>query len=387
MRALVLDAEQKIALVRDVPKPVPGPRDVLVQVQAVALNPVDALYVSHPLGSTGRVVGSDFAGAVVALGHAVPADCGLQPGARVGGFLQGACSVNDRPGAFAEFLVCPWDLLFTIPENTSFEQAATVSLCGLTAAQAVYYRLGLPAPFTWKQEHKNIFSLQKVDTGDATSFFLYSASTSVALYAAQMVRRSAEASETTIKLLGTASERHFRMLTNQPYGYDHVVDYHDPQWPHEIIESSGGGVQYAVDCISEGESVKEVSQTLRKDGRMVVVRSREGGAWEAHDLPIEPVYGAVWEGLGEEIQYTGFTVSKSPEARAFAVAFFRWLSKGGKLEPSPVRIMPGGLERIAEDGFALLGPYSMKDRKVSSGQEKSWMKPVSAEKLVYRITY
>ena len=109
MKALLLNAEQKIASVQNIPSPIPEPQEVLVQVHAVALNPVDALYVFQPLGLTGRVVGSDFAGTIVAFGDAVPVDCGLQLGSRVAGFCQGACSVNDRPGAFAEFLVCPSD--------------------------------------------------------------------------------------------------------------------------------------------------------------------------------------------------------------------------------------------------------------------------------------
>ncbi|KAI9662351.1 MAG: hypothetical protein M1821_008518 [Bathelium mastoideum] len=386
MKALVLDAERKAAFVQDMPKPIPQLQEVLVQVHAVALNPVDALYVSHPLGSTGRVVGSDFAGTVVSLGSAVPASCGLQPGTRVGGFCQGACSVNERPGAFAEFLVCPWDLLFTVRNEMSFEQAATISLCGLTAAQAVYYRLGLQAPFSWKQANEG-GSRHQVDEGERTTdFFIYSASTSVAMYAAQLVRCSAEASGAKIRLSGTASEKRFQMLRNPPYCYDQVVDYRDAGWPSKVVGSTDGrGVQYALDCISEGHSVKQVSQTMRRNGKMVVVRSREGGAWKADDLAVEPVYGAVWEGLGEEIQYAGFRVPRSLDARAFAVEFFRWMSRDGKLEPNPVRVMPGGLERIAQDGFSLLGADLMEDRKLKRPRDERWMKPVSAEKLIYRI--
>lgn len=65
-RALVLNAENRTAIVKDdVPIPEPREGEVLVQVRAVALNPVDALYVHHPLGETGRIVGSDFAGVIV----------------------------------------------------------------------------------------------------------------------------------------------------------------------------------------------------------------------------------------------------------------------------------------------------------------------------------
>lgn len=49
--------------------------------------------------------------------------------------------------------------------------------------------------------------------------------------------------------------------------------------------------------------------------------------------------------------------------------------------------MPGGLERIVPDAFALLGSGKVMDREVDEKGPKSepWMKPISGEKLVYRI--
>jgi NADPH:quinone reductase-like Zn-dependent oxidoreductase len=42
---------------------------LMISVHAVALNPVDALYVAHPIAANqGRVVGSDIAGMIVATG-------------------------------------------------------------------------------------------------------------------------------------------------------------------------------------------------------------------------------------------------------------------------------------------------------------------------------
>jgi len=382
MDALVLNVEQKTANVLKVSQPVPGPDEILVRVHAIALNPVDALYTFNPLGSTGRVVGSDFAGTIESRGDAGPAKDHLEVGSRVAGFVQGACSVNDRPGAFAEFVVSPWDLVWQVPETTSFEEAATINLCGLTAAQSVYYRLGLPAP--WSPETSSCFSSQA--HGDEINVFIYSASTSVAMYAAQLVRHSMGSSGAYIKLFGTASSNRFGMLQSEPYCYDHLVDYHDSNWPEQVKQLAGErGIHYALDCISEGSSVRIVSHLLRKDGRMAIVRSREAGAWDHNGLAtsIVPIYGAVWEGLGAEVQYSGFTVKKSPEARAFAVQFYKWLSQGGKLFSNPVRSMPGGLKRIVEDGFTLLGSGRMEDR--NHERTEAWMTPVGAEKITYKF--
>lgn len=54
------------------------------------------------------------------------------------------------------------------------------------------------------------------------------------------------------------------------------------------------------------------------------------------------------------------------------------------LEPNPVRAMPGGLERIVPDGFALLGSGSVTSRTTLK-RDEPYMKPISGEKVVYSI--
>lgn len=73
--------------------------------------------------------------------------------------------------------------------------------------------------------------------------------------------------------------------------------------------------------------------------------------------------------------------------RAFTVAFYEYLSSSlptFPIKPNPVRLMPGGLDKIVEDGFALIGSGKVADRK-GGGRNEEWMKKISAEKLVYRI--
>lgn len=387
--------EQRSAKVADVPLPGISAHEIRVRVVAVALNPVDSLYVYHPLGQTGRIVGSDFAGVVDLVGDTVPQqESGLRPGDRVAGFVQGACSMNDRPGGFAEYVVCPWDLVWKVEEGTRFQGAAAVSLCGLTAAQALFSPMGLKAPFDWSEDNSTAIAAPRVKserdgpiTTEDLSFFIYGATTSVGLYAAQLVRRSVEATGQRIKLFGAASSKHHSMLQAEPYGYDGLVDYRSPDWPTKIRElaQSSTGIDFAYDCISEGTTVSKTASTLAPMGKMAIVRSREGGAWTVEEaLPVEPSYGAVWEGLGEMVQYQGMELPPSPRERGFAVAFYQWLSCGeGKLKPNPLREMPGGLEQIVNKGFKLLGSGSMGDR--SSSSEEAWMKPLSAEKMVYTI--
>lgn len=412
MKALVLDAENKTASVRDLPLPSPGPNELLVAVKAVALNPVDALYTSNPLGSSGRIVGSDFAGLVVARGPPAPSSGSPQNGAlgnggsrlrrssttfstsinrgdRVAGFIQGACSVDNRPGAFAEYIVCPADLVWRVPGTVSFEEAAGVGLCGLTAAQGLFYRLGLDAPFQWDDESDEAV-LRRVESesnggqgsDEGFSFFVFGASTSVGMYVAQLVRRSAEMSGRRVRLIGAASPKNWDMLKAEPYLYDHLVDYRDTAWPGQVRQASGDGVHFAYDAISEDWTVRDVSTTLREGGKMAVVRSREAGAWKAEGVRGEPIYGAVWEGLGEDVEYQNMVVKSSAAKRSFSLGFYKWLSDGGLLQPNPVRLMPGGLERIVADGFAILGTdVTNRDQD----RMEDHMGPISGEKLIYRI--
>lgn len=419
MRALVLNAEDRTATLATIPMPTPGPNELLIAVKAIALNPVDALSTLEPLRSTGRIIGSDFAGLVVARGPPAPAGSpdgsnstttgGNSPsrlrrsstalsavinrGERVAGFLQGACSVNDRPGAFAEYVVVPADLVWRIPGHLSFEEAAGMSLCGLTAAQALFFRLGLDAPFQWEDDSEegvlrrvesNSSSDREKDDAEADefSFLVAGASTNVGMYVAQLVRRSAEVSGKRVRLIGAASPQNWEKLKAEPYGYETLVDYRDQSWPDQVRQISGGGVHFAYDSISEGSTVRDVSTTLRQGGKMAVVRSREAGAWDMTGVLVDAIYGAVWEGLGEDIEYQKTVVRSSPAKRSFATAFYKWLSDGGLLHPNPVRVMPGGLDRVVEDGFTLLGT-GISDR--SHDRIEEHMRPISGEKLVYTI--
>lgn len=206
-----------------------------------------------------------------------------------------ASSSNDRPGAFAEYVAAPYDLLWTIPDSLSFEEASTVSMCGLTAAQAVFDRFGLPGPF----------STGSITTSDdPINVLVYGSSTSLGLLAAQLVHRVAETSGHIIRLIGAASSSKHEFLRAAPYKYDYLVDYREKDWPAQVRSATGGnGVHFALDTISERDTVAKVHSTLGPEGKYHVFRSASGGNFDTANLATKPIYGAVWEGLGVEIGY------------------------------------------------------------------------------------
>ena len=94
------------------------------------------------------------------------------------------------------------------------------------------------------------------------------------------------------------------MLKAEPYSYSALVDYRDPDWTEQVRQlTDGKGVDVGVDCISEGKTVAGVCSVLRDDGKYAVFRAPAGGGYSLDELRIKPIYGAVWEGLGAEIQY------------------------------------------------------------------------------------
>jgi putative PIG3 family NAD(P)H quinone oxidoreductase len=115
--------------IADVPEPVPGEREVVIEVRATALNRADllqrrGLYPAPPGASD--ILGLECSGVVAALGSDVRR---FALGARVMALLAG--------GGYAERVVVHEDVLMPIPERLSFEQAAAVPEAFLTASEAL----------------------------------------------------------------------------------------------------------------------------------------------------------------------------------------------------------------------------------------------------------
>lgn len=144
MRALVsvpgwpLDDPRSVREIA-LPLPQPGPHDLLVEVQAVAVNPRDYKQRALPFktGETHRLLGWDAAGVVTQVGSEVTlfkagdAVCYAGTSARAG--------CNTQWHTVDERLAGPK------PQTLSFVQAASLPLTGLTAWEALVDRLGFRA--------------------------------------------------------------------------------------------------------------------------------------------------------------------------------------------------------------------------------------------------
>lgn len=176
-------------------------------------------------------------------------------------------------------------------------------MCGLTAAQALFPRFGLPSTFSSSPS-----SSSKAPADSSTeplNIFVYGSSTSLGMFGAQLAHVAAKASGRPLRLIGAASASRHEALRAAPYGYDVLVDYRDEKWVDKVREATAGGrgVDFALDTISERDTVPRVHATLAEGGKYHVFRAPEGGKYDTKGLKIQPVYGAVWEGLGVEIDY------------------------------------------------------------------------------------
>jgi NADPH2:quinone reductase len=230
--------------IRDIPQPKPKPFELLVKVKAAGLNRADlaAARGKGGHGATGATVGLDWAGEVVEAGAETKGD--FKPGDRV--MCAGA-------GGYAEYAVCDWGRVVHIPDDMSFEHAATL-------------------PVALGTMHDALVTNGRLKAGE--SVLIQGASSGVGLMALQIA-----------KLLGarlvvgtsTNAERRARL---KEFGADLAVDTTEPNWPDLVLKATDGqGVDLIVDQVS-GSLMNGNMRAAAIRGRIVNVGRLGGGKAE-----------------------------------------------------------------------------------------------------------
>jgi NADPH:quinone reductase-like Zn-dependent oxidoreductase len=137
VRQHVLGGPEVLEL-EEVPRPEPGPTEVLVRVTAAGVNPVDwkTRQRGSFLGEPPFTVGWDVAGVVAAVGRGVTR---FEPGERVFGMPR----FPREAAAYAEYVASPSRQLARIPQGLGDVEAAALPLAGLTAWQALVETAGV----------------------------------------------------------------------------------------------------------------------------------------------------------------------------------------------------------------------------------------------------
>lgn len=140
--AIVAGPDGELLVRNDVPLPAVGAGMVLVEIEAVALNPVDTKMVGS-LATPGAVSGFDFAGEVVASGAAGSGTPAWPCGTRVCGAVIGQNSADPLTGAFTRYTAVPSHALLRVPGSMSLEEACSLGVGIGTAGLALFRALEL----------------------------------------------------------------------------------------------------------------------------------------------------------------------------------------------------------------------------------------------------
>ncbi|KAK5991436.1 Trans-enoyl reductase lepG [Cladobotryum mycophilum] len=229
-KALKIESAGTIVLRESCPVPSPLADEVLVKVTWVAINPFDAK--SADLSPTpDATLGADFAGVVVSVGPEVKRSVAV--GDRVCGSVFGNHPDEKENGAFAEFITVAGDLTLTIPDDMSFAEAATLGVAIATSGICLYQAAKLPLP----------------GKGDRPDYVLiYGAGTATATILLQLARLSG------LLPIAVCSPTHYDRV--KALGAVEVFDYHSPNCSQDILEYTKDSLAYAVDCITNVDSMK-----------------------------------------------------------------------------------------------------------------------------------
>lgn len=143
--AILPDKETHSFVLEQHPTPTPGPDDILVEVRALAMNPIDVKQrdTGWPVLNYPGVIGGDIGGVVVATGSNVPSSF-PQPGTRIAAWAPSYYEKGKiEYGAFQQY-ACVWkEKVTAIPDHMSFAEASMVPVALYTAWHA-FYTLGMP---------------------------------------------------------------------------------------------------------------------------------------------------------------------------------------------------------------------------------------------------
>ena len=219
----------------ELPKPTPTGHDLLVQVEAVSVNPVDTK--QRKAGSpTPRVLGWDAAGTVAAVGPQVTL---FKPGDAV--YYAGDVT---RPGCDSEFHLVDERIVGRKPKKLDFAQAAAIPLTAITAWEAFFDRM-------------------KVQKG--RSLLIIGGAGGVGSIAIQLAKIA------ELKVIATAS-RAETIAWCKELGADHVIDHRKPM--RAQIEALGmKNVDYIANFNEVDEHWATIGDLIAPQGAIVLIVS------------------------------------------------------------------------------------------------------------------
>jgi NADPH:quinone reductase len=238
--SLPIDAEAALVDIT-LPKPVPTGRDLLIQVQAISVTPVDTKVRKRAKPEPGQwaVLGYDAAGTVIATG---PDATLFAPGDAV--FYAGDMT---RPGTNAELHLVDERIVGHKPKSLSWAQAAALPLTAITAWEALFDRLDVRRPVP-----------------GSNAILIIGGAGGVSSIAIQLARRS-----TGLTVIATASRPETRAWVTD-LGAHHVIDHSKPL-AGQIAALGIGEPGFVFSTTNTDKHVAEIAKLIAPQGRFGLI--------------------------------------------------------------------------------------------------------------------
>lgn len=224
----------------EVERPTPQAGEVLVQVRAAGINPIDTSSRQYPVPiTTGTkalpyTLGWDISGEVVALGEGVTRFA-------LGDEVYGTLRFPDEAKAYSEYATAPVADIALKPRRLTHQEAAGACLSALTAWQA-------------------LFEVAHLQAGQ--TIFILGGSGGVGHFAIQLAKWKGA------KIITTTSTHNVDFVRD--LGADIVVDYTQQAFPEGL-----GGVDIVLDTIG-GEELKRAFPVIKSGGQVVTLTAHKG---------------------------------------------------------------------------------------------------------------
>ena len=223
-------------------EPTPGAHDLLVEVRAISVNPVDTkirLGVAPENGAV-KVLGWDATGIVKAVGSEVSL---FQPGDRV--FYAGAI---DRAGANSELHLVDERIVGHMPGSLSFAEAAALPLTAITAWELLFERL----------------QVAEGSADQGQSLLIVGAAGGVGSILTQLARCL-----TGLTVIGTASRPETQTWVRE-LGAHHVIDHSKPL-SEELARIGVGQVTHVASLTQTDQHYAQLVECLAPQGRLALI--------------------------------------------------------------------------------------------------------------------
>jgi zinc-binding alcohol dehydrogenase family protein len=226
----------------EIETPAPSGRDLLVEVKAVSVNPVDYKVRLRAAAEPGgyKILGFDAAGVVAAVG---PEATLFKPGDAV--FYAGDIG---RPGTNAQFHLVDERIVGPKPASLSFAEAAALPLTSITAYEMLFDRLEIRRPVA----------------GAARLLLVIGGAGGVGSIAIQLARQLSD-----VTIIATASRAETQTWVRE-LGAHHVVDHRKPL--AKEIEALGLGAPAFVFSTTQTEQhLTEIAALIAPQGRFGLI--------------------------------------------------------------------------------------------------------------------